>query len=580
MMYYIHRVAPAIHKTLVHNLFLVCLVIVDQSICRTVVTGDCICTIQFGQDLFGQGFAKLHTPLIKTVNIPNGPLRKNLHLVRGNQNPQHPRSQLLKQKRRRGPIPLEHLMRHQLLHLLLRHLSLQLLPHLLGTLPKRHRLRLRKVIRQQNRMMIHRRPELRHDIVVSFDGSEEIAGDDLRPLVDELIKGVLSVRSGFAPNDRSGLDVDLLSVFGDVLPVGFHVPLLEVGGEAMHVLIVREDGEGFGAVEVIVPNADEGQCEGEVLLGRGIQEVLIHGVGSGVHFHPGVEPDGEGDGGSDGAPLGVPSADPVPEAEHVVGVDAEFRDGLAIGGEGDEVLGHAGFVSLVRIHEPLLGGAGVGHGLLRGEGLGGDEEERRLGVALLEDLGDVRPVHVGAEVHGEIPLRVGLERLADHDGAQVRPPDADVHDGVDALARVALPVAAADLFGEDLDLAQHFVHFGHDVRAVHVDGGVALISQRHVEDGAFLGVVDLGAGVHFLGLAEDVGLLGQLVEEGHGLGRHAVFGVVQEEVFELEGHFGEAGGVTGEQIAEVQRLGGGVVGRQGFPGGEAFDARHGADDRC
>jgi hypothetical protein len=39
-------------------------------------------------------------------------------------------------------------------------------------------------------------------------------------------------------------------------------------------------------------------------------------------------------------PERVSSADPVPELEHVPGVDAELDDFRAVGRQGDEVLGH------------------------------------------------------------------------------------------------------------------------------------------------------------------------------------------------------------------------------------------------
>ena len=44
--------------------------------------------------------------------------------------------------------------------------------------------------------------------------------------------------------------------------------------------------------------------------------------------------------------------------------------------------------------EPGLGRAGVEHGLLRGEGLGAHEQQRRLRVQPLERLRHVRPVHL------------------------------------------------------------------------------------------------------------------------------------------------------------------------------------------
>ena len=44
-----------------------------------------------------------------------------------------------------------------------------------------------------------------------------------------------------------------------LLSVGLHVSLLEVGGEAVHILVVGQEGVGLGAEEVPVPDSQEGQ---------------------------------------------------------------------------------------------------------------------------------------------------------------------------------------------------------------------------------------------------------------------------------------------------------------------------------
>lgn len=44
-------------------------------------------------------------------------------------------------------------------------------------------------------------------------------------LVDELVEGVLPVGPRLAPHDRPGVVLDPGAIFGDVLPVRFHVAL-------------------------------------------------------------------------------------------------------------------------------------------------------------------------------------------------------------------------------------------------------------------------------------------------------------------------------------------------------------------
>jgi len=57
---------------------------------------------------------------------------------------------------------------------------------------------------------------------------------------------------------------------------------------------------------------------------------------------------------------------------------------------------------------PLARGVRVGHGLQRGEGLAGDEEERLFGVEIADSLGEVRAIDVGDEAERKLALRVVL----------------------------------------------------------------------------------------------------------------------------------------------------------------------------
>ena len=175
--------------------------------------------------------------------------------------------------------------------------------------------------------------------VEGFVEADEVAGDEAGALVDELVEGVLAVGAGLAPVDGAGLGFDGFAVERDVLAVGLHGELLEVGGEALEVLLVGEDGDGLGVEEVGVPDGEEAEEGGEIFLeGRGA-EVVVHGVEAFEHGAEVVGADGDHGGEADGGVHGVAAADPVPEAEHVGGVDAELGDGFGVGGDGDEVAG-------------------------------------------------------------------------------------------------------------------------------------------------------------------------------------------------------------------------------------------------
>ena len=62
---------------------------------------------------------------------------------------------------------------------------------------------------------------------------DEVARDEARALVDELVEGMLAVRAGFAPVDRAGISVHFGAVELNVLAVAFHRELLQVGWEAL-----------------------------------------------------------------------------------------------------------------------------------------------------------------------------------------------------------------------------------------------------------------------------------------------------------------------------------------------------------
>ncbi len=141
---------------------------------------------------------------------------------------------------------------------------------------------------------------------------------------------------------------------------------------------------------------------------------------------------------ADRGPQRVPSADPVPKGEHVLLINAKVLHLRSVGGQGDEVLGNGRPVVAGLLQEPVLGRGGVGDGFLGRERLGSDDEERRLGVEALDNLGKVSSVDVGDKVDVGADLE-RLQGLGDHHGAQVRAADADVDDVGDLLASQALP---------------------------------------------------------------------------------------------------------------------------------------------
>ena len=126
--------------------------------------------------------------------------------------------------------------------------------------------------------------------------------------------------------------------------------------------------------------------------------------------------------------------------------------------------------SFKRLERPVAGRVGIGHRLQGRKGLRRDDEQRFLGVEVARGLGEVGAVDIGDEAEGQVALAVMPQGLVGHHRPQVGPADADVDDVADALAGVALPLAAADPVGEVGHLVEHGVDLRHDVFAVHHDG--------------------------------------------------------------------------------------------------------------
>ncbi len=76
------------------------------------------------------------------------------------------------------------------------------------------------------------------DWVVGLDGEDEVGGDELGTLVEELVEGVLSIGGGFSKEDRaSGVLDELIGAARNCLSVGLHGELLEISWEAVEVLV-------------------------------------------------------------------------------------------------------------------------------------------------------------------------------------------------------------------------------------------------------------------------------------------------------------------------------------------------------
>ena len=162
---------------------------------------------------------------------------------------------------------------------------------------------------------------------------------------------------------------------------------------------------------------------------------------------------------------------------------------------------------------PIARALRVGHRLQRREGLRGDDEQRFRRIEIARRFDEIGAVDVGDEAERHGAVAVVLERLVGHHRPEVGAADADIDDVADALAGVALPLAAADAVGEVGHLVEHGMNLRHDVLAVDDDGCAFRRAQRHVQDGPIFGDVDLLAAKHRVDPRAQPGLLGELDEQ-------------------------------------------------------------------
>src|ERR1700733_3643775 len=117
--------------------------------------------------------------------------------------------------------------------------------------------------------------------VECVDETDEIARDEFRPLVDQLIERVLAIGTGLAPVDWPGLIVNLLPLERHVLAIALHGQLLEIGGEALQILLVGKHCNRLRIKKRVVPEGKQTHYNRQVAVEWRGAEMFVHGVEAG-----------------------------------------------------------------------------------------------------------------------------------------------------------------------------------------------------------------------------------------------------------------------------------------------------------
>ena len=142
-------------------------------------------TLELGNDLLGQRFAQLDTPLVEGIDLPDRALGEDAVLVERDQLAQCGRRQVVEQDDVRWTVALEQPMRHEPIGRAFR-------GDLLGGLAEGQRLGLGEDIGDQEVLMAAQG-------VQGMGEGDEIARNEPRPLMDQLVEGMLAVGPRLTP---------------------------------------------------------------------------------------------------------------------------------------------------------------------------------------------------------------------------------------------------------------------------------------------------------------------------------------------------------------------------------------------
>src|SRR5262245_13180593 len=159
---------------------------------------------------------------------------------------------------------------------------------------------------------------------------DDVAWNKACPLMDQLIEGVLTVCSRLSPVNRSRRMGDSASLHRDMLAVALHCQLLQISRETFQVLLIRQHSDRLGVEEVVVPDSEKTHKHRQVSFEWCMAEVLVHLMETVKHGSKIVRPNGNHRGKAYGRIHRVTAADPIPELEHVGGIDTKLRHFLGV----------------------------------------------------------------------------------------------------------------------------------------------------------------------------------------------------------------------------------------------------------
>lgn len=146
---------------------------------------------------------------------------------------------------------------------------------------------------------------------------------------------------------------------------------------------------------------------------------------------------------------------------------------------------------------------------------------------------------------------IGGKGLHHHARPEIRSPDADIDHITDRFSGKPAPAPGMHLFDKASHLRQDSIDRRHDILPLNQDGTPGTIAQRNMKGRPLLRTIDRRPRKHATDFFFKIALSGKIAQKPEGLSGNAIFGIVEQQIFELEGEIPESFGILREQIAHV-----------------------------
>ena len=198
---------------------------------------------------------------------------------------------------------------------------------------------------------------------VPFCRHHEFTRDHPRALMDQLVKRMLPVGPGFAPDNRAGVDRQIASVHRHGLTVALHLQLLEIGGQPGKAVVIWQNRARCMAQPLIVPNANQRQQNGHILVQLCGLEMTVHRLPAAQECFEAVSAQRNHQRKANRPPHRIAPANPILKAKNTLRRNTPFRRRFGVGRQRDEA--PVGRHAIILQPRPRC--ARVGHGLNGGE---------------------------------------------------------------------------------------------------------------------------------------------------------------------------------------------------------------------